>query len=174
MAPPSGYPNPFSLFSRVRATPPGRHSDVVDEEEAYEDAEEDDYDTNHDITQGEYEGIPIDQMDPDDEIDEMGDMEGEELDEDFIDEQLEDEEQMEDEDEEMHDRGKTGPQKALSELSLTNPQKSPPNLSRRISVISHPSLHGPFPPTNQTTASRRCETPRLRSTGNLMARNRIL
>ncbi|KAJ5288230.1 hypothetical protein N7478_003916 [Penicillium angulare] len=125
MAPPTGYPNPFSIFGRGRQEQPQPQppSDLVEEEDQFEDAEVDDDDYDYDpITQVLEEGqfddgiVPEDQVDPDNDHDETGDMEGDEIDEDIM------EDHLDEGDEEMHDRDKS-------------PSPLPPNL-REISSLA--------------------------------------
>jgi anaphase-promoting complex subunit 10 len=98
MAPPSGYPNPFNIFGRGRAQhpPPPEPVDVEDE---FEDADED-YDVNAEgMELGEYDdGTAGEELDLEDDVDDTGDMDGEEIDEEIMGSQLEG-------DEEMHDQG---------------------------------------------------------------------
>ncbi|KAJ5725275.1 uncharacterized protein N7483_006632 [Penicillium malachiteum] len=120
MAPPSGIPNPFSIFGRGRlAQPPPPPAELVDdmeEDEVFGDAD-DDYDPNaRGIAQSEYDVgmMPEDDIDPDDEIEDTGDLEIEELDAE-LNRQFE-------ADEEMHDREKS-------------PSPLPPNV-REISSLA--------------------------------------
>ncbi|KAJ5673423.1 hypothetical protein N7507_002550 [Penicillium longicatenatum] len=115
MAPPSGYPNPFNIFGRGRAQhpPPPEPVDVEDE---FEDADED-YDVNAEgMELGEYDdGMAGEELDLEDDVDDTGDMDGEEIDEVIMESQLEG-------DEEMHDQERS-------------PSPVPPNL-REISSLA--------------------------------------
>ena len=97
MAPPTGYPNPFSIFGRPRQEQP---ADFIDDEDAFDDADEDYNPNAQDMEQGEYDDEieTEDQLDPEEEIDNTGDIDGEDVEEVMDD-------QFEEGDEEMHDRG---------------------------------------------------------------------
>ncbi|KAJ6110981.1 hypothetical protein N7486_003216 [Penicillium sp. IBT 16267x] len=115
MAPPSGYPNPFNIFGRGRAQHPPP-PEVVDVEDEFDDADED-YDANAEgMELGEYDdGVVGEELELEEDINDTGDMDGEEIDEEIMESQLEG-------DEEMHDQERS-------------PSPLPPNL-REISSLA--------------------------------------
>ncbi|KAJ5614612.1 hypothetical protein N7528_008266 [Penicillium herquei] len=133
MAPPSGIPNPFSIFGPP--PPPVELVDDMDEDDVFGDAD-DDYDPNaRGIAQSEYDVgmMPVDDMDPDDEFDD-GQLEVDELDEAIHEGQLGDEE--------MHDREKSASPlppnlRDISSLASWTVSTSKPGCG--VAALRHPS-----------------------------------